>query len=1256
MTTISAEVVEARIKKYGKLWIIDDLIRVRAQDEVQSPVLGYPRYQSKPTDYEYFTGKDLDRMVDETCHLLVRDGLKVNSYKTVALFAQSDLSFVITFFALFRLGCKVLLISIRLGEPACLNLLATAECDTIMYGFTARIKTTIADLKKTNASLKFMPMPSRQDYDRPDRPHPEPFFRPIADKEAEHVQVSLIAHSSGSTGLPKPLFLSHRSIINSVPTGTGLRAFNALPWYHIHGLFTSLMAMWMRQPAHMFNADLPLTAENLILALKEARPEICHCVPYTLKLMAEREDGIEVLRRCKYVTSAGARTPDELGDKLVKAGVKLGVIYGMTEVGHVGDSIYREPGDDSWDYVRPYASLRPHMMFKLRGGGGQVGGGNSGDVYEAVYLKSHPALKMSNSDNPPGSFHSRDLWTPHPVLPDAWKYVARDDDTVTLLSGEKILPLGIEGAIRESPFVRDALVVGNDRLTPGVLVFRAANDTATAPGGQPLSDAEFVDAVWPYLQAGNRLADEFARITRDMVVPVPADVSYPATDKNNIIRGAAYAQFQDYIDAMYAERPLQQQTNGDKASHKKKKLAVEELEGLIRDLLRDHADIDMPDVHIDFFAAGLDSLRAAQIRRLLLQEVDLGGRSLPANAVYDAGNISELARRLHAMSMSEATVTNGHITTQSDYTPTNGGSDISDLRLMQQMIDEYGTFERRKPGRLPQPEKETVILTGATGALGAHILHQFLQDPQVSKVYCLVRSSATNSPQAAAARVQASLRERRLSTAFPQLLQQQKLVVLPTNDLSAPNLGLSSSEVFAALQATTTLIVHAAWPVNFHLGLASFRPQLAGLRRLLDLAAAVPFRRPARLLFTSSIAAAFGMPRGSRVPEGPLAELRDAAPTGYARSKLVGERICERAATAAMATVSDEDTGPYTHKENPVGGVGLNPFLSVFRFLLGRGAETEKSRSDSRSAVAPATTPPPHLAVLRVGQISADTEHGIWNAKEAIPRLVQSAAQVGALPRLDARQGGRCEWMPVDTAARAILELAAHMKGVPSSPPPYYRSNPSSTSSSFLLSVFRSILGWGPARNGPLKSKMPILPSYSYPHQSIRKGAENTNVIRLEKVVIGVDSGENDRHTNNNDKSAATLTVSALFYNLVAPHHFSWNDDFLPAVRASGLLRFDEVDLPEWLARLRTRAVELGAEAEARLPAIQLVDYYEATYMEGKDSGAKEGNSSLAWDVGKACAHSEAVRNCPQVVEAGLVPKMVRNWLAADDGEYYVRK
>lgn len=328
MANISAEVVEDRIREFGKPWMIDDLIRERAKDDVQAPILGYPKYKNSAGNYELFTGKDLDCMVDEACRALMKAGLEMNSYKTVALFAPSDLSFVVTLFALSRIGCKILTVSIRLSEIACLNLMERTQCDTMIVGSTVRITATINGLQKARPDLKFIPMPTRDDFDKPGSP-PQPVIRPIEDKEAEHIQPVFFGHSSGSTGLPKSLTLSHRSVLNNIYFGTGCKAFNALPWYHLHGLFTSFQAMYMRKTAHLYNADLPLTAENLVEALKEIQPEICHTVPYVLKLMAERQDGIEVLKRCKFVTAAGARTPDELGDRVVQQGVNLGVILGL---------------------------------------------------------------------------------------------------------------------------------------------------------------------------------------------------------------------------------------------------------------------------------------------------------------------------------------------------------------------------------------------------------------------------------------------------------------------------------------------------------------------------------------------------------------------------------------------------------------------------------------------------------------------------------------------------------------------------------------------------------------------------------------------------------------------------------------------------------------------------------------------------------------------------------------------------------------
>lgn len=336
------------------------------------------------------------------------------------------------------------------------------------------------------------------------------------------------------------------------------------------------------------------------------------------------------------------------------------------------------------------------------------------------------------------------------------------------------------------------------------------------------------------------------------------------------------------------------------------------------------------------------------------------------------------------------------------------------------------------------------------------------------------------------ARIDESMRIRGLRTVGGDKERAGKVKALLTSNLGAPKLGLSSED-FAKLQESTTLIIHAAWPVNFNISLASLIPHIAGLHNLLELSLRVPFKDPARLVFASSISTAFRLPTPGNVPEGPIPSLTFAAPTGYARSKLIGERICSSAAAKGAA-----------------------------------------------------------VGVLRIGQIAADTVDGIWNDKEAIPILVRSAPEVQALPRLEGDHD-ICEWMPVDAVARTCLQL-------------------------------------------------------------IRK--------------------------------LPTTATEPSFYNIKPPHGFSWNEQFLPALRKAGL-KFEDVSLEEWLTRLRLRAEELGSAAEAVLPAVKLVDYYEDTFAGlGVGSG-----SGLKFDIQKACRDSSALDRCPQILDAGLVPKMLRHWL-----------
>ncbi|KAJ5836569.1 hypothetical protein N7447_002595 [Penicillium robsamsonii] len=125
-------------------------------------------------------------------------------------------------------------------------------------------------------------------------------------------------------------------------------------------------------------------------------------------------------------------------------------------------------------------------------------------LYECVYLAGHPALTTSNSDDPPGSFHSKDIFIPHPTIPGRWKFLLRLDDRITLVNGEKVLPLSIEGYVK----------VGKG--TPGLLILRSEEARAHS-----LSNEDYLNAIWPSIKEANCYAEAFAQISRDIVAILP---------------------------------------------------------------------------------------------------------------------------------------------------------------------------------------------------------------------------------------------------------------------------------------------------------------------------------------------------------------------------------------------------------------------------------------------------------------------------------------------------------------------------------------------------------------------------------------------------------------------------------------------------------------------------------------------------------------------------------------------------------------
>jgi acyl-coenzyme A synthetase/AMP-(fatty) acid ligase len=248
--------------------------------------------------------------------------LRSNKTEVVALLGPSNFDYVIGKLALSRMGFAVLLLSTRLPTEAYISLLQKTECTKIVT--IDKFAATISGIQETY-SLQAFPLSDATVYTR--RSFSEPFQRQTELIDEEKC-ISFIVHSSGSTGLPKPIFQTNRACLSNYAQGSGMRAFVTLPLFHNHGLSTLFRGIVSGKRTSLYNANLPLTNGNLVEAMKQSDPESFHCVPYALKVLAENEEGISALRRCKLVLFGGSSCPDDLGDLLVREGVYL--------VGHYG--------------------------------------------------------------------------------------------------------------------------------------------------------------------------------------------------------------------------------------------------------------------------------------------------------------------------------------------------------------------------------------------------------------------------------------------------------------------------------------------------------------------------------------------------------------------------------------------------------------------------------------------------------------------------------------------------------------------------------------------------------------------------------------------------------------------------------------------------------------------------------------------------------------------------------------------------------
>lgn len=261
----------------GNLETLDDLIRLRAAEAIQCPIIECRRPREDGVSPHFYTARDLDRMIGEATAMLVSNGLpsvrvnkapssqiesdldiweSMNTHPIVALLDRPDLNMVIAFFALGRLGYTPMTISPALSGSNCQSLLRSVGCETIIHGPARESEAIIDEILENERGGS----PEQSSYPSTDLVN-TPLVASAQHRDPEGI--ALILHSSGSIGSPKPLFLSHRALMAHLHEHKESAAANPLPGYHLRVLSTVLQALYMRTTAILdISADHSIPAAS----------------------------------------------------------------------------------------------------------------------------------------------------------------------------------------------------------------------------------------------------------------------------------------------------------------------------------------------------------------------------------------------------------------------------------------------------------------------------------------------------------------------------------------------------------------------------------------------------------------------------------------------------------------------------------------------------------------------------------------------------------------------------------------------------------------------------------------------------------------------------------------------------------------------------------------------------------------------------------------------------------------------------------
>ncbi|MFF2242583.1 AMP-binding protein [Arthrobacter sp. NPDC058130] len=415
------------------------------------------------------TYRTLRGQIDALAGAVAAQGLGVNG--VAAILCPNIPAFATVFHGLLRAGATVTTINSLYTADEIANQLTDAGADWL-FTVSALLPAAREAAETTGIPASRLVVldgadghPALADLLAAGAPAPSVSFDP-----ATHVAV--LPYSSGTTGRPKGVMLSHRNLVANVEQSRGLldvgpedRLMALLPFFHIYGL-TVLLNLALRQRARLVTMprfDLP----EFLRIIQDHRCSYLFIAPPVAVALAKHPLVAEYDLTSVHTTLSGAAPLDgELGSRLAeRLDCRVLQGYGMTEMSPVSHLIPRDVRDVP---VSSVGYTVPNMQCRL------VDPATGEDIPVPAEGTSAPGHLLCRGPNVMLGYLNRPQETADALDADGFLEtgdiaMVRADGVVTIVDrlkelikykGYQIAPAELEALLLTHPGIADSAVIG----------------------------------------------------------------------------------------------------------------------------------------------------------------------------------------------------------------------------------------------------------------------------------------------------------------------------------------------------------------------------------------------------------------------------------------------------------------------------------------------------------------------------------------------------------------------------------------------------------------------------------------------------------------------------------------------------------------------------------------------------------------------------------------------------------------------------